>query len=234
MMVAVKAPMVVPSLLAGDFSRLGEQLDAVLAAGCSWISVDVMDGHFVANLSFGPDFVRLAKSRGFYVDAHLMVSNPLEVAPWFVEAGADIVTCHLEAVPDAVAALQKIRSLGVKAGLAVKPRTPVDGLIAALPKCDLALIMTVEPGFGGQKFMPDMMPKIEALRLAIDARRFDCWIQVDGGVNGANIARVAAAGADSLVVGSALLAAPDPGAAFRELETSARAAYRAGLRSQNK
>ncbi|PIR15032.1 MAG: ribulose-phosphate 3-epimerase, partial [Elusimicrobia bacterium CG11_big_fil_rev_8_21_14_0_20_64_6] len=222
---AAKTPAVVPSLLAGDLSRLGEQLDAVKAAGCHWVSVDVMDGHFVANLSFGPDFVRLAKKKGFYIDTHLMVTNPLDVAAWFVEAGSDIVTLHLEAVRDARAALKSLRALGTKAGLAIKPKTSVDGLLAALDECDLALVMTVEPGFGGQKFMPDMMPKVAALRAAIDAKNLNCWIQVDGGVDAVNISQAAAAGADSLVAGSAVFAAKDPAAAFRELELKARAAF---------
>ena len=226
MIVATRTVAVVPSLLAGDLARLGDQLDVVKAAGCHWISVDVMDGHFVPNLSFGPDFVRLAKMKGFYIDTHLMVTNPLEVAPWFVEAGTDILTCHIEAVKDGKAALQAIRKLGVKAGLAVKPKTPVDGLVAALDECDLALVMTVEPGFGGQKFMADMMPKVSALRAAIDKKNLNCWIQVDGGVNAANISQAAAAGADSLVAGSAVFAAKDPGVAFRELELKARAAFK--------
>ncbi len=225
MIVAARAPVVVPSLLAGDLARLGEQLDALRAAGCAWVSVDVMDGHFVPNLSFGPDLVRLAKKKGFYVDTHLMVTNPLEVTPWFVEAGSDIVTCHVEAVPDALAALKKIRAFGVKAGLAVKPKTPIDGLIGVLEHCDLALVMTVEPGFGGQTFMPDMMHKIAALRRAIDAQHLNCWIQVDGGVNAVNISQAAAAGADSLVAGSAVFAAKDPAAAFRELGLKARDAF---------
>jgi ribulose-phosphate 3-epimerase len=223
--VATKAPAVVPSLLAGDLARLGEQLDAVKAAGCAWVSVDVMDGHFVPNLSFGPDFVKLCKSKGFIVDTHLMVTNPLEVAPWFVDAKSDFVTVHLEAVKDGVDALKAIRNLGVKAGLAVKPKTPVDGLLAALAHCDLALVMTVEPGFGGQKFMADMMPKVSALRKAIDSQKLDCWLQVDGGVNAANIASAASAGADSLVAGSAVFGAKDPALAFRELEQKARAAF---------
>ena len=225
MIVATRTVAVVPSLLAGDLSRLGDQLDQVKAAGCHWVSVDVMDGHFVPNLSFGPDFVRLAKKKGFYVDTHLMVTNPLAVSPWFVEAGSDIVTLHIEAVDDAAAALKQIRLMGTKAGLAVKPKTPVDGLIKHLEHCDLALVMTVEPGFGGQKFMADMMPKIAALRAEIDAKRYDCWIQVDGGVNAANISQAASAGADSLVAGSAVFAAKDPAASFRELEMKARAAF---------
>jgi ribulose-phosphate 3-epimerase len=223
--VATKAPVVVPSLLAGDLSRLGEQLDIVKSAGCSWVSVDVMDGHFVPNLSFGPDFVRLCKAKGFFVDAHLMVSNPLVVAPWFAEAGSDIVTIHIEAVSDAKAALKQLRALKVKSGLAVKPKTPVDGLVAALDLCDLALVMTVEPGFGGQKFMADMMPKVQTLRREIAERRLDCWIQVDGGVGASTIEAAARAGADSLVAGSAVFAAKDPARAFRDLELKARAAF---------
>ncbi len=226
MIVAANTIAVVPSLLAGDLARLGEQLDQVKAAGCHWVSVDVMDGHFVPNLSFGPDFVKLAKKKGFYVDTHLMVTNPLEVAPWFVEAGTDILTAHIEVLANPAEAMNKIRSLGTKAGLAVKPSTPVDGLLKNLDVCDLALVMTVEPGFGGQKFMADMMPKVSALRSAIDAKNLKCWIQVDGGVNAANIAQCAAAGADSLVAGSAVFAAKDPANAFRELELKARAAFK--------
>lgn len=225
-MILEKTLAVVPSLLAGDLSRLGEQLDQVKAAGCHWISVDVMDGHFVPNLSFGPDFVKLAKKKGFYVDTHLMVTNPLQVAPWFVEAGTDILTAHIEVLENPREAMKAIRKLGVKSGLAVKPKTPVNGLLASLEAVDLALVMTVEPGFGGQKFMADQMPKVEALRRKIDAEKFDCWIQVDGGVNAANIATCSAAGADSLVAGSAVFAAKDPAAAFRELEKNARAALK--------
>ncbi len=226
MIVATKTLAVVPSLLAGDLARLGEQLDQVKAAGCHWISVDVMDGHFVPNLSFGPDFVKLAKKNGFYVDTHLMVTNPLQVAPWFVEAGTDILTAHIEVLENPADAMKQIRKMGVKSGLAVKPKTSVDGLLGAIENVDLALVMTVEPGFGGQKFMADQMPKVEALRRKIDADKLDCWIQVDGGVNAMNIATCAAAGADSLVAGSAVFAAKDPAAAFRELERNARAAFK--------
>ena len=226
MMTAQKTAVVVPSLLAGDLSRLGEQLDQVKAAGCTWVSVDVMDGHFVPNLSFGPDFVKLAKSKGFFVDTHLMVTNPLNVAKWFSDAGSDIVTCHIEAVADPRKALETIRALGVKAGLAVKPRTPVDGLVAVLDVCDLALVMSVEPGFGGQKFMADMLPKVSALRAAIKANDYDSYVQLDGGVGPSNIALAAAAGADSLVAGSAVFGAKDVGAAFRDLEAKARSSYK--------
>jgi len=224
-MTATKTPTVVPSILAGDLARLGEQLDAVKAAGCVWVSVDVMDGHFVPNLSFGPDFVRLAKARGFFVDTHLMVTNPLDVAPWFAEAGSDIVSCHVEAVADAKAAVKALRALGVKPGIALKPKTPVEAVLPALDDAAMVLVMTVEPGFGGQKFMADMMPKIERLRREIDARGLDCWIQADGGVGASTIETAARAGADSLVAGSAVFGAKDCAAAFRELEAKARAAF---------
>jgi ribulose-phosphate 3-epimerase len=217
---------VVPSLLAADLSRIGVQLDALKAAGCQWVSVDVMDGHFVPNFSFGPDFVKLAKKRGFYVDAHLMVDNPETVVPWFVDAGADILTFHAEAIRHARVSMTALRSSGKRAGLAIKPNTPVDVLVGALQMCDLALIMTVEPGFGGQAFKPEMLTKVQAVRAAIKAYNLECWVQVDGGINAANIASAAAAGADSLVAGSAIFGAPDVGAAFLDLESKARAAFK--------
>ena len=211
MMTAKRAAQVVPSLLASDLSRIGEHLKAVKAAGITWVSVDVMDGHFVPNLSFGPDFVTLCKKEGFFVDAHLMVSNPDTVIPWF--AKADIVTVHLEACRDAAATLKEIKRLGAKAGLAIKPKTPVERMMPFVTDIDLALIMTVEPGFGGQKFMADMLPKVEKLA----ALKGDFWIQVDGGVNKDNIGDCFKAGADSLVAGSSVFGAKDPAAAAREL-----------------
>src|SRR5579883_1682741 len=208
-MASRKAVQVVPSLLAADLGRLDEQLAAVRAAGVTWVSVDVMDGHFVPNLSFGPDFVRLVKKRGFTVDSHLMVSNPETVAPWFVEAGADYVTVHYEACGDAAKTLRDIRKRGAKAGLAIKPKTPVEPMLGLLTEMDLALIMTVEPGFGGAKYLADMEPKITAAREAIDKAGLDCWIQVDGGINETTAASAAKAGADNLVAGSAVFKALD-------------------------
>lgn len=217
MMTAKKTAQIVPSLLAGDPARLGEQLAVVKAAGITWVSVDVMDGHFVPNLSFGPDFVRLSKKLGFYVDAHLMVSNPERVIPWFVDAGSDIVTVHQEACEDSSAALASIRARGAKCGLAIKPKTPVENLLKHVEEIDLALVMTVEPGFGGQKFMADQLPKVEAINRERANLRLDFWIQVDGGINKDNVAQAFAAGADSLVAGSSVFGAKDPGAAAREL-----------------
>jgi ribulose-phosphate 3-epimerase len=217
MMTAKRTAQIVPSLLAGDLSRLGDQLRAVKDAGITWVSVDVMDGHFVPNLSFGPDFVRLCKKEGFFVDAHLMVSNPERVVPWFVDAGSDIVTVHQEACEDSAATLRDIRDRGAKCGLAIKPATPVENLVRHIEELDLALIMTVEPGFGGQKFMADMLPKVEAVSRERSARRLDFWIQVDGGVNKDNIGQAFKAGADSLVAGSSVFGAKDPAVAAREL-----------------
>jgi ribulose-phosphate 3-epimerase len=217
---------VVPSLLAADLSKIGVQLDALKAAGCKWVSVDVMDGHFVPNFSFGPDFVKLAKKRGFFVDAHLMVDNPETVVQWFVDAGADILTFHAEAVRHARISITALHSTGKLAGLAIKPGTPVDVMVNAIQMCDLALVMTVEPGFGGQAFKPEMLPKVQAVRQAIKANNIDCYLQVDGGINAANIGEAAAAGADSIVSGSSIFGAPDIGAAFKDLEARGQAAFK--------
>ena len=217
---------VVPSLLAADVSRLGEAVRAARAAGVAWFSVDVMDGHFVPNLGFSPDHVRMVKSQGeSFVDAHLMVDNPDAVAPWFVSAGADLITVHLEACRDAKRTLRGLRERGVKAGLAIKPQTPVEPLIELLPELDLALVMTVEPGFGGAHFIEGMLPKILAARRAIDARGLDCWLQVDGGINLSTVSAAAAAGADSLVAGSAVFAAADIPGAIRSLRERAQISF---------
>jgi ribulose-phosphate 3-epimerase len=207
---------IVPSMLAADFARLGE---LARACGARWVSVDVMDGHFVPNLSFGPDHVKAIKQAapGVFIDAHLMVTNPEAVIPWFAAAGSDIITFHLEATKDPRAVIKQIKSLGKKAGAAIKPKTPVDGLLELLPELDLALVMTVEPGFGGQKFMADMLPKVRALRAAVDAKNLECWIQVDGGVTLDNVAEAAAAGADSLVAGSSVFGKLDPAKAVQDL-----------------
>ncbi len=224
-MASRKTLQIVPSLLAADPARLGELVRLAAGAGAEWISVDVMDGHFVPNLSFGPEHVRMVKSEALFVDAHLMVANPAEAAPWFVEAGADLVTVHLEACRDARETLRGIRRLGARAGLAIKPRTPAEPLIELLGEMDLALVMTVEPGFGGSRFLEGMLPKIAAVRRAIDGRALDCWLQVDGGINLETVAAAAGAGADSLVAGSAVFGARDVAGAIRSLRDLAQSHF---------
>jgi ribulose-phosphate 3-epimerase len=216
-MAATRRAQIVPSILSADLAKIGEHLDAVKRAGVTWVSVDVMDGHFVPNLSFGPDFVKLCKKRGFFVDAHLMVSNPETVYPWFTDAKADIVSVHVEACEAPAKTLEGIRKRGAKCGLAIKPKTPIEKFLPFIGQIDLALVMTVEPGFGGQKFMADMLPKIERLSAERDSRKLDYWIQVDGGIDSGTIDKAFKAGADSLVAGSAVFSAPDPEAAAREL-----------------
>jgi ribulose-phosphate 3-epimerase len=213
-------------MLSADLARLGEVLDEAWAEGVRWLSVDVMDGHFVPNISFGPDLVRLIKRRaGFFVDAHLMVSNPDEASGFFAEAGADMVVVHAEACRDPRAALRRLRRAGVRTGLAVKPRTPVSRILPLVGEMDLALVMTVEPGFAGARFLEPMMAKVRALRRAIDAEGGRCRLQVDGGVNASTIADAAAAGADSYIAGTAVFGAKDLGAAFRSLMEKARISF---------
>ncbi len=213
-----RAVQIVPSLLACDLARMGEEIETVKSAGISWVSVDVMDGRFVPNLSFGPDHVRMAKKYGLTVDCHLMVHEPETIVPWFIKAGADIITFHIEAAKDAKSLARQIRESGKKAGIALKPQTPAEKVLPLLSEIDLALVMTVDPGFGGAHFMKEMLPKISTLRRAIDSGNFDCWIQADGGINPQTILLAAKAGADSLVAGTAIFGQENPAQAARNLK----------------
>ena len=199
-----------PSVLAADFSRLGEEVKAVCQAGATMIHLDVMDGMFVNNISFGiPVIASLRKVSDIVFDVHLMIDKPERYIKQFVEAGADLITIHYEACENIEDTLKEIRAFGKKAALSVKPGTPIDVVFPYLPLCDMILIMTVEPGFGGQSFMHDMLDKMRALREVIDKEGYLCDIQVDGGVNEETAKLCLNAGANILVAGSAVFRAPD-------------------------
>ena len=197
------APLICPSILASDFARLGEEVRALETAGADWIHVDVMDGHFVPNLTMGPDIVKAIRPHtGLPFDVHLMVAP---VDPWleaYRDAGADILTVHPESGPHLHRTLGRIRQLGAKAGVVLNPGTPLNVLEEVIDLVDLVLLMSVNPGFGGQSFIPSSLRKIERARALLDAAGSKAHLQVDGGVTSANAAACVAAGADALVAGS--------------------------------
>ena len=205
-----RPPIIAPSLLAADFSRLGEEL-ALCDPARDWVHCDVMDHHFVPNLTFGPIVVSAArKLTTATLDVHLMMDRPWLMVDEFRKAGADLITVHLEACRETREVLRQIRASGARAGLAIRPGTPYAAAAPYLPDLDLFLVMTVEPGFGGQAFMPDMMEKVSAARDERDRRNLGFLIEVDGGI-AADTARTArAAGADVFVAGNGVFRAPDP------------------------
>jgi ribulose-phosphate 3-epimerase len=212
---------IAPSILAADFARLADEAAAV-ADVADWLHVDVMDGHFVPNLTLGlPVVEALLKHAGLPLDCHLMIEDPDRWAPGYAEAGARNVTIHAEAASAPVRTLRAIRAAGAGAGLGINPATAVEPYADLLPEIDLLLLMTVEPGFGGQHFLDLVLPKLRRARALIDGRGTAIWLQVDGGVTEETIGRCAEAGADVFVAGSAVYQADDPAAAVQYLRALA-------------
>lgn len=211
-------PLIAPSLLAADFARLGDEVAAVAAAGADWLHLDIMDGHFVPNISFGPVVVKaLRKHASIPFDVHLMIAPADPYLAAFAEAGADWISLHPEAGPHLHRSLQTIRALGKKAGVVLNPATPIDSVAHVLDLTDLILVMSVNPGFGGQSFLDSQLPKIAALRRMIDASGRDIRLQVDGGVTAATAPRCVEAGADVLVAGTAVFGQKDYAGAMAAL-----------------
>jgi ribulose-phosphate 3-epimerase len=200
---------IAPSILASDFARLGEEVRAVEAAGADLLHIDVMDGRFVPNLTVGPAVVAALRAvTKLPIDVHLMIVEPERYVDDFARAGADLISVHLEASPHLHSTVQHIRRLGKKAAVAVNPHSPLDGLDVVLPDLDMVLLMTVNPGFGGQHFIEAVVPKIRALHAEIERRKLSVDIEVDGGIAPETVATVVAAGANVLVAGSSIFHAP--------------------------
>ena len=214
---------IAPSLLSADFSRLGDEVRAVAAAGADYIHVDVMDGHFVPNITIGPLVVEaVRKVTDLPLDVHLMIENPDLYVPEFAKAGADIIVVHAEASHHLHRTVQLIKSLGKKAGVSLNPATSLQCLEYILEELDLVLLMTVNPGFGGQSFIEACLPKIHALRAMLDKRGLEAELEVDGGVKTSNIDRISHAGADVFVAGSAVFGSSDYAATISELKRRAK------------
>ncbi len=209
---------IAPSILSADFTNLGRNIESLSAWGADWVHFDVMDGHFVPNLSFGPLVCKAVRPlTKLPIDVHLMVNEPSRFIPWFLQAGADLITVHVEAEPHLHRALQQIREGGCKAGVVLNPGTPIVAVKEVLPYCDLVLIMSVNPGYGGQKFIPESLGKIAELRRMIDERGLDVEIEVDGGIHPETAGPCLDAGATVLVAGSAVFEAQNPKDMIRRL-----------------
>ena len=209
---------IAPSMLACDFTRMGEEVRRITRGGADWVHLDVMDGGFVPNISFGPAVIAaLRKETDLPFDVHLMIQQPLFYIPHFAKAGANLITFHVESESPVRETLQAIHKAGCRAGLVLKPGTPAQAVKEYLPDCDLVLIMTVEPGFGGQTFMADMIPKVRAIKSWAP----QMTVEVDGGINKETIRLCAESGADVAVAGTSVFRAPDAGKMIEELKAAA-------------